>query len=85
MLVFIELKNINTVPIWRHIYLLIDCLFHNAIPDDFYFSILKSHWCADLFPAFVTFLLLILILVIYVLKHKGPEIWRSDLERAGGL
>lgn len=74
-------KNINTVPTWRHIYLLIDCLFHNAIPDDFYFSIRKSHWCADLFPAFVTFLLLIFILMICVLKHKGPEMWRSDTNR----
>lgn len=80
MFVFIELKSINSVPAWRHIYLLIDCLFHNVIPDDFYFFILKSHWCADLFPAFVTFLLLILTLMICVLKHKGPEM-RSDTNR----
>lgn len=81
MFVFIELKCINTVSTWRHIYLLIDCLFHNVIPDDFYFFIRKSHWCADLFPAFVTFLLLILTLMIYALKHKGPETWRSDTSR----
>lgn len=78
-------KNINTVPTWRHIYLLNDCLFHNAIPDDFSFFIGKSLWGADLSPAFVTFLLLILILMFSVLKHKGPEMWRSDtqIELAG--